>query len=105
MICLKFIEYICIKSQAKYKLLEKDNTIMKTSIYVEQTWVSTKFFSQAKNEIVREQWENLLVTLSLSEGMTCMNALNNEETSLLYKLLVSVACGIIIQFGVIIHFT
>ena len=34
-----------------------------------------------------------------------MNALNNEEKSLLYVLLVGVAFDIIICFGVIIDFT
>jgi hypothetical protein len=59
-------------------MLHDNDMIMKTNIYVQQTWASPKF-SQAKNENVKEHPKNLSVTLSLSEGMTCMNVLNNKE--------------------------
>jgi hypothetical protein len=77
---------------------------LKTNIYVQQTWASLKFL-QAKNENMKEHPKNLLVTLSLREGMTCMNVLNSEETSLMYTLLGVVAFHNIIHFGVIVHFT
>jgi hypothetical protein len=77
---------------------------MKTNIYVKQTWASPKF-SQAKNENMKEHPKNLLVTLSLRAGMTCMNVLNNKETSMLYKLRSVVAFHNIIHFDVILHFT
>ena len=86
-------------------MAQDNNTVMTTNIYVQQTWASLKFSSQAKNENVKEHPKNLLVTLSLSEGMTSMNTLNAEVTSLLYTLLVGVAFHNIIHFGVIIHFT
>jgi hypothetical protein len=77
--------------------------ILKTNIYVQQTWASVEFL-QAKNKNMKEHPKNLLVTLLLREGMTCMNVLNSEETSLLYTLLSVVAFHNIIQFGVIVHF-
>ena len=55
-------------------MVQDNNTIMKTNIYVQQTWASLKFSSQAKNENVKEHSECLL-----------------EETTLLYTLLVGVA--------------
>jgi hypothetical protein len=84
-------------------MLHEDDKIMKTNIYVQQTWASPKL-SQAKNENMKEHPKNLLVTLSLSEGMTCMNVLNNEETSLLCMLLSVVDFDNIIHFGVIFDF-
>jgi hypothetical protein len=77
---------------------EYDKT-MKTNIYVQQTWASPKFL-QAKNENMKEHPKNVLVTLSLGEGMTCMNVLNNEETSMLYTLLSVVDFDNIIHFGI-----
>jgi hypothetical protein len=71
-------------------MLHEDDKIMKTNIYVQQTWASPKF-SQAKTKNMKEHPKNLHVTLSLTEGMTCMNVLNNEGTSLLYTLLIVVA--------------
>ena len=79
---MKYIGYICGESQAKNEVLQENDTSMKTNIYVQQTWASPKF-SQAKNYNMKEHPKNLLVILSLSERMTCMNVLNNEETSLL----------------------
>jgi hypothetical protein len=81
---------------------EYDKT-MKTNIYVQQTWASPKFL-QAKNENMKEHPKNVLVTLSLGEGMTCMNVLNNEETSMLYTLLSVVDFDNIIHFGIIVGF-
>ena len=78
---------------------------MKINIYVQQTWASRKFFPQAEKEHMKEHPQSLLVTLSLSEGMTFMNSLDKEELSLFYMLLVGVAFHNIIHFGVIIHFT
>ena len=46
--------YICGESQAKNELLQENNTSMKTNIYVQHTWPSPKFFSQAKNENVND---------------------------------------------------
>jgi hypothetical protein len=85
-------------------MLHDNDMIMKTNIYVQQTWASPKL-SQAKNENVKGHPKNLLVTLSLSEGMTCMNVLNNKETSILYTLRSVVAFHNIIHFDVIVHFT
>ena len=77
---------------------------MKTNIYVQHTWASPKF-SQAKNGNMKEHPKNLLATLSLREGMTCMNVLNSDKTTLLYMLLSVVTFHNIIHFGVIVHFT
>ena len=63
-------------------MLHEDDMIMKSNIYVQQTWASPKF-SQAKNENMKVHPKNLLVILSLSEGMMCMNILNSEELFLL----------------------
>jgi hypothetical protein len=104
LILSKFVGYICSVLQAKNEMLHEDDKIMKTNIYVQHTWASPKF-SQAKNENMKEHPKYLLVTLSLREGMTCMNVLNNKETSMLYMLRGVVACHNIIHFDVIVHFT
>ena len=54
LVLLKLVGHVCSESQARNETLEKDNIIMKTNIYVQQTWASPKYFSQAKNEIVRD---------------------------------------------------
>jgi hypothetical protein len=84
-------------------MLHDNDMIMKTNIYVQQTWASQNF-SQAKNENMKEHTKSLLVTLSLREGMSCMKFLNNEETSLLYMLLSVVDFHNIVHFGVFVDF-
>ena len=77
--------------------------MMKINIYVQQTWASLKLLSQAWKKLMKDHPQSLLVTLS--EGMTFMNSLDNEELPLFYMLLVGVAFHNLIHFGVIIHFT
>ena len=54
---------------------------------------------------MKEDLESLLVIVSLSEGMTFMNSINNEGLCLFYTLLVGVAFHNIIHCAVIIDFT
>ena len=44
---LEVFGYISNESQAQNELFQKYNTTMKTKTYVQQTWASRKFFSQA----------------------------------------------------------
>ena len=99
---LEVVGYICNESQANYEMLQENNTITKIHIYVQRVGASIKFFSQAKNDLMKEHPESLLVTLSLSEGMMFMNSVNNEELCLFYTLLVGVAIHHIIHFGCIL---